>query len=345
MKIISFNQISKIIKLVPESYDDLYLLAIILNQNDKIGAHTYRRFKSSETDTGEQKEVFIKLQLEKAEIDKSAWRLRLTGKILEGTPLEFVRLNTYHTLNIATSDLIEVEKPEWKDYILKRLKQAVADAKKSKLAIIAFDDEKATLAYVRGYGIDIITELYSKLSKKLSEKEFEKLKTLYFDSIIKLIQGLDVNIVILAGPGFTKDDLKKYIEKNSIKLEKKLFFESCSDSERSGIREVLQSETISKIFENEHVKKEFEYLNIFLSSLRVGESISGVKKVSEALNSYSIGVILVNDSVIWDNEIKELLEMADKQGILIEIFNSEDEAGKQLQSFKNIVGLSKYLLK
>jgi protein pelota len=345
MKIISFNQISKVIKLVPESYDDLYLLAIILNQNDKIGAHTYRRFKSSETDTGEQKEVFIKLQLEKVEIDKSAWRLRLTGKILEGRPLEFVRLNTYHTLNIATSDLIEVEKPEWKEYILKRLKQAVADAKKSKLAIIAFDDEKATLAYIRGYGIDIITELYSKLSKKISEKEFEKLKILYFDSIIKLIQGLDVNIVVLAGPGFTKDDFKKYIEKNSIKLEKKLFFESCSDSERSGIREVLQSETISKIFENEHVKKEFEYLNIFLSSLRVGDSISGIEKVSGALNSYSIGVILVNDSVIWNNEVKELLDMADKQGTLIEIFNSEDEAGKQLHSFKDIVGIPKYLLK
>lgn len=345
MKIINYNQISKIIKLVPESYDDLYLLAIILNQNDKVGAHTYRRFKSSDTDTGEQKEVFIKIELEKAEIDKSAWRLRLTGKILEGRPLEFVRLNTYHTLNISTSDLIEVEKLEWKDYILKRLKQAVADAKKSKLAIIAFDDEKATLAYIRGYGIDIITEIYSKLSKKLSEKEFEKLKILYFEALSKLIQGLDVTIVVLAGPGFTKDDFKKYIEKNSIKIEKKLFFESCSDSERSGIREVLQSETISKIFENEHVKKEFEYLNIFLSSLRVGNSISGIEKVSEALSSYSIGVILVNDSVIWNNEIKELLDKADKQGTTIEIFNSEDEAGKQLHSFKDIVGLSKYLLK
>ncbi|MEM0200971.1 MAG: mRNA surveillance protein pelota [Candidatus Micrarchaeaceae archaeon] len=345
MKIINFNQISNIIKLVPESYDDLYLLAIILNQNDKIGAHTYRRFKSSETDTGEQKEVFVKIQLEKIEIDKSAWRLRLTGKILDGKPLEYVHLNTYHTLNIGTSDLIEIEKLEWKDYILKRLKQAVLDAKKPKLAIIVFDDEKATLAYIRGYGIDIITELYSKLSKKISEKDFEKLKINYFEGLIKLIQGLDVNIVILAGPGFTKDDFKKYLNKNNMKLEKKLFFESCSDAERSGIREVLQSETISKIFENEHVKKEFEYLNMFLSSLRIGDSISGVEKVSNALNSYSIGIILVNDSVIWEDEIKELLDNADKQGVIIEIFNSEDEAGKQLSSFKNIVGLSKYLLK
>ncbi len=345
MKIISFNNVTNLLKLVPETFDDLYLLAILLNKNDKIGSRSYRRFKSTEDDVGEQKEVFIRIILEKTEIDKTAWRLRLNGKIIDGHPLEFVRLNSYHTLNVGISDLIEVEKPEWKEYILKRLKQAVSDAKKPKLAIIAMDDEKATVAYIRGYGIDITTELYSKLSKKLSEKEFEKQKILYFDSILKMLSGLDVGIVILAGPGFMKDDIKKYIEVKGIKIEKRIFYESCSDPERSGIREVLQSTTISKIFENEHIKKEFEYLNIFLSSLRAGSSMSGVKKVSDTLDSYSIGVILVNDSVLWNDDIKLLLDKADKQGVAIEIFNSEDEAGKQLESFKNIVGIEKYLLR
>ena len=345
MKIISFNTVTKLLKLVPETFDDLYLLAVILNKNDKIGSHSYRRFKSTEDDVGEQKEVFIRIILEKTEIDKSAWRLRLNGKIIEGNPLEFVRLNTYHTLNIGISDLIEIEKPEWKEYILKRIKQAVSDAKKPKLAVIVMDDEKATAAYIRGYGIDIITELYSKLSKKLSEKEFEKQKELYFNSIIKLFSGLDVGIVILAGPGFMKDDIKKYIDSKGIKIDKRLFYEPCSDAERSGIREVMQSDTISKIFENEHIKKEFEYLNLFLSSLRIGSSTSGVNKVSEALDSYSIGVVLVNDSVLWDDDIKLILEKADNQGVAIEIFNSDDEAGKQLSSFKNIVGIEKYLLK
>lgn len=345
MKIISFNSVTNLIKLVPESYDDLYLLAILLDKNDKIGSRSYRRFKSTEDDVGEQKEVFIRISLEKAEIDKSAWRLRLNGKIIEGNPIEFVRLNSYHTLNIGISDLIEVEKPEWKEYILKRLKQSVVDAKKPKLAVIALDDEKATVAYIRGYGIDITTELYSKLSKKLSEKEFEKLKQQYFDSIIKLLSDLDVGIVILAGPGFTKDDIKKYIEVKGIKISKRLFYESCSDPERSGIREVMQSDIVSKIFENEHIKKEFEYLNIFLSSLRVGSSLSGIDRVSDALDNYSIGVVLVNDSVLWEEKIKKLLEKADKQNVAIEIFNSEDDAGKQLASFKNIVGIEKYLLK
>ncbi|MGC8479406.1 MAG: mRNA surveillance protein pelota [Candidatus Micrarchaeia archaeon] len=345
MKIISFNSVSNMLKLVPESFDDLYLLAIILNNNDKIGSHTYRRFKSTEDDTGEQKEVFIRITLEKIEIDKAAWRLRLTGKIIEAKPLEFVRLNTYHTLNIGVSDLLEIEKPEWSEYILKRLKQAVADSKKSKLGIVVLDDEKAAFAYVRGYGIDIITEVYSKLSKKLNEKDFEKQKVTYFNSILKLISGLEVNIVVIAGPGFTKEDIKKYIEKEGIKINKKLFYESCSDTERSGIREVMQSESVSRIFENEHIKKEFEYLNMFLNSLRAGTSISGIEKINEALDKYSIGLIIVNDSVIWNREIKNILEKADKQNVLIEIYNSEDEAGKQLASFKNIAGIPKYLLK
>lgn len=345
MRIIRFYDASSMLKIVPESFEDLYLLARILSQGDSVASWSKRRFKAAEGDTGEQKDVFIRLTLEKAEVDRNASRLRLAGKITEARPEEFVRLNTYHTLNIAPSDTLEITKTEWKDYILKRLKQAVQESKRPRLGIIALDDEKATIAYVMGYGIELTGELYSGLSKKMREKEFEEQKVKYFDEIIATVSRMNVDIVILAGPGFTKDDVKKYMESKGIKPGKRLFYANAGDAERTGIREVVQGAEASKILESEHVKREFGYLNIFFGSLRAGRSVYGIERMRKALQDYSVGIVMVNDSALGKAEVKELLDMADKSSVRIEIFNSEDEAGKQLSGFGDIAGIEKSLLR
>lgn len=345
MKSVKYYEATNIVKLVPESFEDLYLLAMIISAGDKVSSKSYRRFKAGEGDTGEQKEVFIKLGVEKTELDKGAGKLRLTGKIIEGRPEQYVRINSYHTLSIGPQDLIEIEKAAWSDFIIRRIKQAVAEAKRPKLGIIAMDDEKATIAYVRGYGIDLTGELYSHLSKKMKEKDFAKQLETYFNEVISAVGRMDVEIVIIAGPGFMKDDIKKYIESNRIPIAKRLVYAAAADAERSGIREVMKSEVVSKLLESEHVKKEFEYLDLFFRGIRTGGAVSGMARVKALLDEYKAGLILVNDSVLNNEEIKALLDSADRSGVKIEIFNSEDEAGKQLGSFKDIAAIEKLLLK
>lgn len=268
MRVIRFNRVSGAVKVEPESFDDLYLLAIIISKGDMAEARSYRRFKASESDVGEQKEVTVKIEVEKVEIDKAAGRLRLIGTIKEGRPSEFVTLQSHHTINVASGDMIDIFKEEWKEYILKRLRQAQQESRKPRLGVIVLDDEKALLSYIKGYGIDIIAELYSHLSKRMKEKEFEKQRVQYFDEIIKAVGNMLVEIVVIAGPGFTKDDLKKYISANNIEIKKRLFYAPASDAERSGIREVMRSSSVGSILENEHVKREFEQISAFLGELR-----------------------------------------------------------------------------
>ena len=344
MRVLKFNDVSNTLKLEPDSFDDLYLLAMIIANGDKVDGRSYRRFKPSEGDVGEQKEVFVKLDVEKVEIDRNSDRLRIAGKILSGRPEEFVRMGSYHTLNVAPGDILEITKNEWKNYILKRIKEAVAESKKPRLGVIAMDDEKATLAYIKGYGIDIVSEIYSHLSKKMSEKDFAKQKEAYFIDVIKSIENMKIEIVVVAGPGFTKDDLKKYIENMGVNISKRVIYTSASDAERSGIREVMQSRTVGKLLESEHVKKEFEYLNIFLSGLRLGASFFGINNIQEALGTHRIGIVMINDSSLNDEDMKRILDRIDELGIRIEIFNSEDDAGAQLHGFKDIAAISSSML-
>ena len=77
MRVVRFNSSTKDLKLVPSSFDDLYLLARIIGAGDVVTASTTRRFRPSEGDEGEQKEVVITLAVEKVEVDKNALKLRL----------------------------------------------------------------------------------------------------------------------------------------------------------------------------------------------------------------------------------------------------------------------------
>ncbi len=339
MRLIRFNPVSNAVKVEPDSFDDLYLLAIILSKGDMAEAHSYRRFKASEKDVGEQKEITVKISIEKVEIDKAAGRLRLIGTIREGRPAEFITLGSHHTINVAPGDIIDMFKDEWKEYILRRLREAQKESRKPRLGVIVLDDEKALVSYIKGYGIDIVTELYSHLSKRMKEKDYAKQRIQYFSDVIKSIENMSVDMIIIAGPGFTKDDLKKHISDNNIEIKKRLFYAPASDAERSGIREVMRSSAVGDLLENEHVKKEFEYLNTFLAGLRAGKASYGAESVAKVLTESRPSAVLVNDSVINDSEVRKVLDMADRMNVKIEIFNSDDDAGMQLKGFKGIAAV------
>ena len=223
------------------------------------------------------------------------------------------------------------------------IRQAVLDARKPKLGIVAMDDEKATFAYVKGYGIEVVAEIYSRLSKKMKQAEYGKAREAYFDEIARKVNGMAIDLIVIAGPGFTKDDLKKHLETKNLKLEKKVVYTSASDAERSGVREAMQSEAVAKLLANEKIKREFDALNAFLGGLSFGHSFSGAAKVREALEAYQAGMVLVNDSVLNDERIKEVLDIAYGQRVEILVFNSEDDAGTQLHGFKDIVAVEKRL--
>jgi protein pelota len=152
---------------------------------------------------------------------------------------------------------------------------------------------------------------------------------------------MQVDIVVIAGPGFTKDDLKRHIEAERIETGKKLAYTSASDAERSGVREAIQSETVAKLLEREKVKKEFDLLNSFLSELNLGASFYGIEQINSALAEYLVETILVNDSALNNAEINKTLDAAYVQKVEIVVFNSDDDAGLQLRNFKDIAAISK----
>ncbi len=338
MRIIKLRGAEGTAVLKVETLEDMWSIQRIAFPGDVISSKSLRKFKSNEGDEGEMKEVRITIRLEKTELDKSAERLRFSGKIVDGHPLQYIKINSYHTLNIAIGDVVEVTKSAWHGYVLDVIKNAAAMSKRPRVGIMAVDDEKALPAYLLGYGIAFKNEIYSNLSKRMSQKDFTEQQRKYYDSVLKFIGGMDVDTIIVAGPGFAKDDIKKYGEDSGMlkKMGKRLVYIGISNVERSGVYELIRSEEFGRILQGERIRQEFIMMEEFLKGLSTQKSKYGVENVGKALDEYGADRILVNDSVLGDAKVQTLLDSAERRGVRIEVINADDEVGQQLHAFKDI---------
>ncbi len=321
-----------------DTVEDMWSLQRIIFENDIVKSESERKFKSDEGDEGEMKKVMITLKVEKTELDKSADRLRILGKIMDGKPLEYVRLNSYHTINISPGDVIELSKVEWPDYLAQVIKNAVSESKRARIGIIVIDEEKALPAYVLGYGISFKPEIYSGLSKRMSNKDYAEQQKKYYSKIMEIASGMSVDTVVIAGPGFTKDDLKKYADVNGLigKSGKRFLFFATSNSERSGVYELIRGEEFGRVMSKERIRTEFIAMETFLAGLQSGLSKYGNDSVKKCIEEGTAATVLVNDDILGDPSIQAILTEAERAGAKIEVFNSDDEAGEQLKAFRGI---------
>jgi protein pelota len=340
MHIVKFYHGEGVMRLKLDTLEDLWTVQRIVFPDDLVKSKSLRKFKANETDIGELKEVIITLRVEKTELDKNALRLRIMGKIVEGKPEQYIRLNSYHTLNIAPSDTLDIIKGAWPDYLVDVIRNAVGDTKKPRLGIIMVDDEKALPAYLLGYGMEFRNEIYSNLSKRMTQKDFQEQQRKFYEAITGTIKSMDVDTVIVAGPGFTKDDVRAYIEAKQEKIDKRIIYQQASNTERSGVYEIIRSSEVENLLRSEHIRSEFAVMEEFLKGLSSGTSKYGISNVAAAIDDYAAGTLIVNDSMLGNQDVQKILAKAESMHIKIEIFNSMDEVGSQLASFKGIASIA-----
>jgi protein pelota len=323
-----------------ETVEDLWGAQRVIFPGDVVKGRSERKFRPTEDDKAERKDVIVTLRVEKTEFDTDASRLRISGIIMDGHPIEYVQLRSHHTINIPPKYELEISKESWSDYMLKVIKDAVSDTSRPRLGIITADDEKATSAVLLGYGVKFRREIYSGLSKRMSQKDFKIQQEKYYREIAEEANAIEVGTVVIAGPGFAKDDVRDYIGRNKkTVVGKDLIYEYASNAERTGVYEVIKSKKTAALLGKEKIRKEFVYMEEFLKGLSGGASRYGKNGVNAAIKDYEASTILVNDSELGDNDIRRILDIAESKRIHIEVFNSMDEVGQQLNSFKGIASI------
>ncbi|WP_439026738.1 mRNA surveillance protein pelota [Haloarchaeobius sp. DT45] len=339
------------ITLVPETIDDLWHLQYVLEPGDLVAGDTTRRIQRDDEqlrDTGGEREhMHVTLGVEEVEFHKFANRLRVSGTIERCSRED--QLGLHHTLNVEEHDEIEVEKV-WKPDQLERLQEAEESADNPDVAIATIEEGEAHIHTVAQYG----TEDRGSFTGTTGKGEYARGRSELFATLAEALARMDVDAVILAGPGFTKQDAFKYIEQNHPEVaEKTTVVDTASVGDR-GVHEVLKRGAVEDVQRETRIAEEAEYIDELTSRIATGhEAAYGPDMVSKAADYGAIDRLLILDEKLreergpdgeWAFDVNDLVTNVERKGGEITVFSSEFPPGKQLKNLGGIAALLRYRL-
>ncbi|MFH1440089.1 MAG: mRNA surveillance protein pelota [Candidatus Woesearchaeota archaeon] len=338
-------------KIKVENKDDIWYLSTIIDTNDIVKSMTTRKIKleSSGEDRKAKisiKKVILAVVVEKIEFHKYTGDLRISGKIKEG--LEDIPAGSYHTFNVEEGSILTIEKQKWMNFQVKRLKEATAN-KALNIIICIFDREEAIFALMKKYGYDILTEIKGNVQKKAVE---EKVKNTFYAEIISILSKYDekykLTKIVMASPGFWKDELRKELKNEALK--KKILFATSSGADKSALNEVMKRPEVISALKDDRIVKEINLVNDILGEIKKDGAVAyGIKETKKAATMGAVKIMLLTDGFIQKRreennfeEIEKVMKTADGTQGEVHIISSDHDGGKTLDGLGGIAGLLRY---
>ncbi|MFQ5722567.1 MAG: mRNA surveillance protein pelota, partial [Candidatus Aminicenantales bacterium] len=236
-----------IIKLKPETAEDLWHLEKIIRPGDLVSGQTKRKYETESR--VERKPVFLTLESEKIEFHKGFEKLRVLGVIKSGKPEEYIDFGTHHSLDIDVGDVISIQKPKgWKKYEIDRVREAQKATRRPKISILVMDEREAELFLIREYGIEEKGRVvFQGGGKDLKESKREEMRKKFFEDIYELIQKIVTEKMIVAGPGFEPENLNEFLKREHPKFASRVMVTHINNTGQQGVYELVGTDAIDKI--------------------------------------------------------------------------------------------------
>jgi protein pelota len=338
MKILRQNKKEGIVKLVPETLDDLWHLDNILEPGDMLTAKTYRKQtirSGSETKEGDRIPVVLTIEVEKKDFHKDTHSLRVTGKVTAG-PEDKVPLSSYHTISIEPRLMLTVQKKEWNRAHLERLKRSRNI--KPLLLICVLDRESADIAELKESGIGYLATISS---EKIMGRENQES---YWNQIFAYLQRKSGHqAIVIAGPGFERENLLEYVKSRDSGLASRMVLEHANSTGRAGINEVVKS-SANRILQDTRISREASFVDRLLEEIeKEGKAAYGPKETEEAVKSGAAETLLISEEKI--RGLESLAKTAEKTGASVVIISSDHELGERFLHLGGVGALLRFKTK
>jgi len=342
-----------VIKLVPETLDDLWHISHIIEEGDLVSSKTTRRIQDTtgdklRSDRGIKKTFFIGIEVESVSFHLFTGKLRATGSIIMG-PEEFVPLGSHHTIEIKLNHPIEIKKEHWSKYILNRIKQSIEASKKLSAIIISIEDDTAEFGLVRQFGIEYYGPIIGNISgKRVIDKNRNKnLNDFYKKICDSLLKFDNIQNIIISGPGFTKNSFYDFLDSKYPDLAKISIVENTGSGGRVGIHEILKKGLVEKLNSENRVAKEIAAINNLLEEIAKsnGNIAYGKQDTIDAVNAGAVKDLLVLDKFVRIKQLEKIMELVENMGGNVMVVSSEHDGGKQLESLGGMAAFLRYPIK
>jgi len=296
---------------------------------------------------GEREHMWVAIAVETVEFHKFANRLRVGGEIVACSRED--QLGFHHTLNVEARDELSIEK-RFKPDQKARLEEAEEATENPDVAIATVEEGQAHVHSVAQYG----TEERATITGTTGKGEYARGRSELFEELATVLKRLEVDAIILAGPGFTKQDAYKYLEENEPEVAELITMVDTAAVGDRGVHEVLKRGAVADVQEETRIESEAEYIDELTRRMAEGAKAAyGPEQVQQAAEFGAIERLLVLDDRLqkergpdgeWAISVDDIVRTTEQKGGDVTVFSSEFPPGQQLSNLGGIAALLRYRL-
>jgi len=329
-----------------ETPSDLWRISRLVRPGDLVGASTTRRDPEAPPDVAgaerTRRRVFLTVRAEQVEFHGFSKHVRVTGPIIEG-PFDQGR---HHTLDLAEGDDVAVTKANWSAGDRTILEEGLDRKGDPAILVAAVDWGDSSLVRLRGRAVEPVVDLRRTIAGKRYEGgQAEKDRGAYIAELLTLLrrEGAEATAVVIAGPGFLKEELAHRLTEEDPALARKMRVYPTSESGRVGVDELLKSGRATEVLRGSVAAEEAEVVERLVRSLAGGTRAAvGPVEVAEAVEVGAAEVVLVSESLLADVTVASTLDRARDARVRLFVVRDEGEAGRKLTALGRIAALLRY---
>jgi len=343
MRVLAEDAANESVRLQVETDEDLWHLYNIIEEDDLVTASTTRREEKSadklRAEKMEKKRMTLGIRIKKIEFSEEDLRLKLLG-VIETGPQD---IGQHHTLIFENGDSMTIQKKKWRTTQLERVKRAVADSKKPRIVFVSLDQDEATIAVLRQFGLkEIATVRSGRSGKQYEEKPSVDGYHGEIHSKLKLLMEPNMPLVLL-GPGFEKEDLAEDLKKIDREMYSKIHVYHTGQSGMVGINELMKAGMGADVLRESSVGVELEAVEQLMTAIaKDGLGTYGPNEVMAAAMAGAVEKLLILDVKVREQDLDDIVRAVESQKGEVIIVSSQHDGGRELAALGGMGAILRY---
>jgi protein pelota len=206
--------------------------------------------------------------------------------------------------------------------------------------ILTIEEGEAELFRLRQYGPESVVTVTMGSGKgaELNTRQ------VFFDQLISHCANI-TGPLIIAGPGFVKDDFVKYLKGKDSAVGDRVLVVETRRIGRGAVQDVIGLGAIEKLLGDLHLSREVKLMDEVLMRISQDGAVAyGIRDVTEAIDYGAAEQVLITDTLLHDATVTRLVEKAEGMRAKIVVLSSSFEPGERLEALGGIAGLLRYKL-
>lgn len=341
----------------------------LISVDDDVECTTTRKIKGLEGErvrdsSAKTKRITLRVRCEDVEYDAEGSTIRIKGR--NQTECEEVKLNAYHTLEIAIGRGVKIEKSEWDAVDVRRLEEAADPSTTADLAAVLIVEGQANVVLVSPTRTIVKGRIEASMPRKrgMALMGYEKAETKFFNNVAAVVErhvDFDrVKCLVIAGPGFAKDTFYDFLKLEAVRRNWKTLQTNfnrivkahSSSAYVHSLSEVLENPTVRALIADTKAASEVKALDDFFEMLAndPARAFYGPAHVMAAHELQAIDKLLITDGTFRTKNVAHrkmwvrVTEEIAKSGGVTHVFSSAHASGEQLEQLTGVAALLKFPL-